>query len=44
MAKASVSTGEIVIFEQARGMMEFCILGTTPLICNRIRHRFHAQR
>ena len=30
---------EIVIFEQTRGKMEFCILGTTPLICNRMSRK-----
>lgn len=40
MAKAAASsTGEIVIFEQTRGKMEFCILGTTPLICNRMSQK-----
>lgn len=40
MAKASTSsTGEIIIFEQTRGTMEFCILGTTPLICNRMSQK-----
>jgi len=40
MAKsAASSTGEITIFEQTRGKMAFCILGTTPLIHNRMSQK-----
>ena len=39
MAKSTSSTGEIIIFEQARGKMEFCVLGTTPLIHNRMSQK-----
>jgi hypothetical protein len=40
MAKtAASSTGEIVIFEQTRGKMQFCVLGTTPLIHNRMSQK-----
>lgn len=39
MAKATASTGEIVIYEQTRGKMSFCILGTTPIIHNRMSQK-----
>ena len=39
MAKATSSTGEIIIFEQTRGKMDFCVLGTTPLIHNRMSQK-----
>jgi len=39
MAKATASTGEIIIFEQTRGKMDFCVLGTTPLIHNRMSQK-----
>ena len=39
MAKASAGNGEIIIFEQTRGKIEFCVLGTTPLIHNRMSQK-----
>lgn len=38
MAKAT-SSEEIIIFEQTRGKMNFCILGTTPIIHNRMSQK-----
>lgn len=34
--KAQASNSEITILEVTKTQMEFCILGTTPLICNRM--------
>ena len=40
MAKAAnTGNGEIIIFEQTRGKIEFCVLGTTPLIHNRMSQK-----
>jgi hypothetical protein len=37
MAKSE--TNEIMIYEQVRGVMNFCVLGTTPLIHNRMSQK-----
>lgn len=38
-AKSTDTSGEVVIVEMARGVMDFCILGTSPLICNRMAEK-----
>lgn len=39
MATAKSEVGEITIMEVVRGRMDFCILGTTPLIINRMSQK-----
>jgi hypothetical protein len=36
-------TGEVVILEMNRGVMEFCIVGTSPMICNRMSEKAKQQ-
>jgi hypothetical protein len=35
----SKTESEVVIVEMARGVMDFCVLGTSPLICNRMAQK-----
>ena len=37
--KAPVTGSEISIMEVVEGQMEFCILGTSPFICNRMSQK-----
>lgn len=39
MATTSAKTGEVQILEVERGSMEFCVLGTSPLIMNRMSQK-----
>lgn len=39
MATKQSDTGEITILEITKSQMEFCVLGTTPLICNRMSNK-----
>lgn len=39
MATKAADNGEVVIVELARGVMEFAIKGTSPLICNRMAEK-----
>lgn len=41
--KSTSTTGEVVIVEMARGIMDFCIVGTSPLICNRMSEKAKFQ-
>jgi len=41
--KATASNTEITIMEIAKSQIEFCILGTTPLICNRMSEKAHHE-
>lgn len=36
---ATKETSEVIIMEVNKGVMEFCILGTSPLICNRMSEK-----
>lgn len=39
VTKSTDTSGEVVIVEMNRGVMDFCILGTSPLICNRMSEK-----
>ena len=39
MATTASKTADVNILEVARGHMEFCILGTSPLIMNRMSQK-----